>query len=203
MSRIHIYFLVVGYANASLLTDTTFVLIDNILVKAQDHNMFHHLFLSGNPRLHGYVWLRKINPIPTVKDYHYFRSINKEIATRKKFYKCNDFYLGIGSIHHSKVFIEHFMLGPLLDARRKKKCWLFSILVQSFIYPHIKPGLSWGFGEVNGILLWTLLALAKSSKMMACHRILSSPVSSSTRPGPQWTWKNIMVCILNFPLHLF
>lgn len=125
MSRIHIYFLVVGYANASLLTDTTFVLIDNILVKAQDHNMFHHLFLSGNPRLHGYVWLRKINPIPTVKDYHHFRSSNKEIATREKFYKCNDFYLGIGSIHHSKVFIEHFMLGPLLDARRKKKMLAF------------------------------------------------------------------------------
>ena len=111
MSRIHVYFLVVGYANASPLTDITFVLTDDILVKAQDHDIFHHLFLSGNWRLHGWVWLLKINPIRTVKDYHYFCSINKEIATRNKFYKCNDFYLRIGSIHHSKV-----LSNPVPDA---------------------------------------------------------------------------------------
>lgn len=78
MSRIHIYFLVVAYANASLLTGITFVLTDDILVKAQDHDMFHHLFLSGNSRLHGWVWLWKINSIPTVKDYHKQRNGNTQ-----------------------------------------------------------------------------------------------------------------------------
>ncbi|XP_015445015.1 peptidyl-prolyl cis-trans isomerase FKBP14 isoform X2 [Pteropus alecto] len=38
--------------------------------------MFHHLFLSGNSRLHGWVWLWKINSIPTVKDYHKQRNGN-------------------------------------------------------------------------------------------------------------------------------
>lgn len=63
---------------------------------------------------------------------------------------------------------------------------------------------SWSvFGEVNGILLWTLLALLKLSKTVACHRILNSSVFLSTKPVPQWMLNNTKVCVLNFQSHLY
>lgn len=45
-----IYLLVVGYANAKPLISLNFVLTDDILVKAQYHDLFHDLFLSRNSK---------------------------------------------------------------------------------------------------------------------------------------------------------
>lgn len=78
-----------------------------------------------------------------------------------------------------------------------RPCFLINCLYWAF-----RSGLSWR-PEVSGTLLWTLLALEKSSKMVACHWIPQPYLFLSMKPVPRWTLNNIMICIWNFQLHFY
>ena len=107
---------------------------------------------------------------------------------------------GIQAVSAMYISWQHWILN-LLSKARNQTCILMDI---SWVHEPLNHN-----GRSLDLIFWStaitghsdlichdiLKSMAKSSKMLACHRLLNSLIFLSTRPEPQWTLNDIMICL--------